>query len=63
MPGPTDLIGLLLAAVLGAVLLVASDTLGRVVLPHGELEVGIITALVGAPVFVFLVRRTRMPRL
>jgi len=51
------------SAVLGAVLLVASDTLGRVVLPHGELEVGIITALVGAPVFVFLVRRTRMPRL
>jgi len=50
------------SAVLGAVLLVASDTLGRVVLPTGELEVGIITALVGAPVFVALVRRTRMVR-
>nr|WP_068690419.1 iron chelate uptake ABC transporter family permease subunit [Thermobifida halotolerans] len=48
------------SAVLAAVLLVGSDTLGRVVLPNGELEVGIITALVGAPVFIALVRRTRM---
>ncbi|WP_243742609.1 FecCD family ABC transporter permease [Actinorugispora endophytica] len=47
------------SAVLAAVLLVGADTLGRVVLPSGELEVGIITAFVGAPVFIALVRRTR----
>lgn len=51
------------SAVLAAILLTAADTLGRVVLPNGELEVGIITALVGAPVFIALVRRTRMAQL
>ncbi|WP_460857658.1 FecCD family ABC transporter permease [Nocardiopsis coralliicola] len=51
------------AAVLAAVLLTAADTAGRVVLPHGELEVGIITALIGAPVFIALVRRKRMAQL
>ncbi|MDA2805209.1 FecCD family ABC transporter permease [Nocardiopsis suaedae] len=51
------------SAVLAAILLTAADTLGRVVLPSGELEVGIITALVGAPVFIALVRRTRMAQL
>ncbi|SKA37304.1 iron complex transport system permease protein [Marinactinospora thermotolerans DSM 45154] len=51
------------SAVLGAILLVGADTLGRVVLPNGELEVGIITAFVGAPVFIALVRRKRMAQL
>ncbi|GAA3751608.1 FecCD family ABC transporter permease [Salinactinospora qingdaonensis] len=51
------------SAVLAAILLVGADTLGRIVLPSGELEVGIITALVGAPVFIALVRRTRMAQL
>lgn len=44
----------------GAVLVVAADTLGRVVLPPGEVQVGIMTAVVGAPVFLLLVRRGRM---
>ncbi len=47
------------AAVLGAVLLLAADVLGRVVTRPAELEVGIVTALVGAPCFVWLVRRRR----
>lgn len=51
------------SAVLAAILLTGADTLGRVVLPNGELEVGIITALVGAPVFIALVRRTKMAAL
>lgn len=51
------------SAVLAAILLTAADTLGRFVLPGGELEVGIITALVGAPVFIALVRRKRMAKL
>ncbi|GLU47561.1 FecCD family ABC transporter permease [Nocardiopsis ansamitocini] len=51
------------SAVLAAALLVGADTLGRVVLPNGELEVGIITALIGAPIFIALVRRKRMAQL
>lgn len=39
------------------VLLLAADILGRVVLPPGEVLAGIMTALIGAPVFVWLIRR------
>jgi len=38
-------------------LLLAADIIGRVVLLPGEVPAGIMTALVGAPVFVWLVRR------
>ena len=44
----------------GAVLVVAADTVGRVVLPPTEVQVGIMTAVVGVPVFLSLVRRGRM---
>ncbi|QAY71996.1 Fe(3+)-siderophore ABC transporter permease [Agromyces protaetiae] len=47
------------SAVAAPVLLVASDVLGRVVLPSGELPVGIVTAFVGAPVLIALVRRRK----
>lgn len=39
------------------VLVLASDIVGRVVLRSGELPVGIVTAFVGAPVLIMLVRR------
>ena len=39
------------------------DVIGRIVVRPGELEVGIVTALVGAPVFIALVRRTRIAQL
>lgn len=48
------------AAVLGALLLVVSDVLGRVVARPAEIQVGIVTALVGAPFLVALVRRRRV---
>ncbi|GAA4907137.1 FecCD family ABC transporter permease [Streptomonospora salina] len=51
------------AAVIGAVLLTLADTAGRVITSGGELEVGIVTALIGAPVFIYLVRRRRMAQL
>ena len=35
----------------GAVLVVLADTVGRVVLPPTEVQVGIMTAVVGVPVF------------
>ncbi|MEW2580247.1 iron ABC transporter permease [Streptomyces syringium] len=47
-----------MAAVLGAVLVVASDALGRWLLAPIEIPVGIVTALVGAPYLVWLLRRT-----
>ncbi|MEO5320581.1 iron chelate uptake ABC transporter family permease subunit [Arthrobacter sp. CC3] len=43
--------------VFAPVLLLSADILGRVVLLPGEVPAGIMTALVGAPVFVWLVRR------
>ncbi|MFD6055511.1 iron chelate uptake ABC transporter family permease subunit [Agromyces sp. NPDC060279] len=48
------------SAVAAPVLLLASDVAGRVVLPSGELPVGIVTAFVGAPVLIALVRRRRV---
>ncbi|MEV1129788.1 iron ABC transporter permease [Agromyces sp. NPDC049794] len=47
------------AAVLGAIVLLASDVIGRVVVAPAELEAGIVAAIVGAPVLIALVRRTR----
>lgn len=49
-----------LAAVGGPTLLVASDVLARVVARPAEIEVGIVTAIVGAPVLVHLVRTRRL---
>lgn len=44
---------------LAPVLLLSSDVLGRILLRPGEIPVGIVTAFVGAPVLVLLVRRQR----
>ncbi|GAA4925428.1 iron chelate uptake ABC transporter family permease subunit [Streptomyces coeruleoprunus] len=51
------------AAVLSPVLLLVSDIVGRVVARPSELQVGIVTALIGGPVFLHLVRRKRMAQL
>lgn len=48
---------------LGPVLLLGSDIIGRVIARPGEVQVGIVTAFIGAPVFIFLVRRRRIPEL
>lgn len=45
------------AAVYGPVLLLGSDILGRIVMRPSEIQVGIVTAIVGAPFLVHLVRR------
>jgi ABC-type Fe3+-siderophore transport system permease subunit len=47
------------SGLLGAALLLSADVLGRVVARPGELQVGIVLALVGAPFFIALVRRRR----
>ncbi|WP_369135029.1 FecCD family ABC transporter permease [Modestobacter sp. I12A-02662] len=51
------------AGLLGAVSLLVADVLGRVVARPGELQVGIVLAVVGTPFFVALVRRRRLAQL
>lgn len=48
------------SAVIAPALLIACDVIGRVVAPPGELQVGIVMAFVGAPLFVALVRRRKL---
>lgn len=47
----------------GAALLLASDVVGRVLVRPGELPVGVVLGLVGAPFFVALVRRRKLVRI
>ncbi|MFD7568654.1 FecCD family ABC transporter permease [Streptomyces tendae] len=51
------------AAILSPVLLLGADVLGRIVARPSELQVGIVTAVLGGPVFIFLVRRRRTAQL
>jgi iron complex transport system permease protein len=51
------------AALLGGLLVVLADVVGRVIVRPGELQVGIVMALIGGPVFIVLVRRTRMVKI
>ena len=44
----------------GACLLVTADILGRIVARPAEIDVGIVTALLGAPFFIAVVRRQRV---
>lgn len=49
-----------MSALGGGCLLLAADVLGRVLGGAGEVEAGIITALLGAPVFIFIVRKVKV---
>jgi iron complex transport system permease protein len=57
--GPKHRVLLPLAALVGAIYLVWADTAARSVFAPRELPVGIVTALVGAPVFALLLARRR----
>lgn len=43
----------------GAVLLTTADVVGRVIAPPGEVQVAVMTAMIGIPVFLWLVRRRK----
>lgn len=58
--GPDQRWVLAYSMVVGPIFLLLADILGRVVLPNGELRVGIVTGLLGAPVLVALVRRKQV---
>jgi iron complex transport system permease protein len=51
------------AAILSPVLLLGADVIGRIVARPAELQVGIVTAILGGPVFIYLVRRRRTAQL
>ncbi|MEI8411307.1 MULTISPECIES: iron ABC transporter permease [unclassified Kribbella] len=52
---------LLVAALLGAILVSVADSLGRTLLAPAQIPAGLLTALIGAPYFVYLLWRTRVP--
>ncbi|MDY6906733.1 MAG: iron chelate uptake ABC transporter family permease subunit [Chloroflexota bacterium] len=56
--GPDHRLLLPASALVGAGFLVLADLLARVVIAPEEMPVGIITALIGAPFFIYLLRRT-----
>lgn len=60
--GPDHRFLLPVSALCGAILLIGADTLARIVLAPAELPVGIITALLGAPFFLYLLRKRRKIR-
>lgn len=57
--GPDHRILLPASALGGAMFLVFCDTLGRTIIPPSEVRVGIMTALLGTPYFLYLLRRMR----
>lgn len=61
--GPDQRWVLPFAAVMAPVLLLAADVLGRVIIAPQEVQVGIIAAILGGPVFVALARRRRVEAL
>ncbi|WP_029071386.1 FecCD family ABC transporter permease [Kandleria vitulina] len=50
---------LLFSSLLGSAILLSSDIIGRLVGGSAEIEVGIIMALLGAPVFIMIVRKVK----
>ncbi|GCE00390.1 iron ABC transporter permease [Embleya hyalina] len=44
----------------GATLTIGADVIGRVVARPGELEVGVVTAILGAPFLIALVKRGKL---
>ncbi len=55
--GPDHRILLSASALGGAIFLVFCDALGRIILPPSEIRVGIMTALLGTPYFLYLLRK------
>lgn len=52
-------IELLVSALIGATILLAADTAGRLLVAPAEIRVGIMTALIGAPAFIWIARRLK----
>nr|WP_206203157.1 iron ABC transporter permease [Thioalkalivibrio sp. XN8] len=57
--GPDHRYLLLNSALLGASLLVLADTISRTIIAPAELPIGILTAVIGGPVFIWILLRNR----
>ena len=57
--GPDHRFLLVNAALLGAILLVLADMIARTIIPPAELPIGIVTAVLGGPVFLWILLRNR----
>ncbi|KIX90683.1 iron ABC transporter permease [Staphylococcus microti] len=57
--GPRHQLFLPIALIVGALLLVISDTIGKIVLQPTGVPAGVIVAIIGAPYFLYLMYRTR----
>jgi len=58
--GPDQRYLIPMSALAGAVVLTVSDVIGRLIGSPGELEVGIVTAFVGAPILILLAMRSKV---
>jgi iron complex transport system permease protein len=57
--GPKHQLMLPTSALLGALLVITADTIGRWVLQPSEIPTGIVVAVIGAPYFLYLLARTK----
>lgn len=48
-----------LAALIGAIFLIWADVLCRIIIPNTELPIGILTSMIGAPCFIYLMVRRK----
>ena len=51
-----------LSAIVGAGFLILADLTARIIIAPAELPIGVITAIIGAPVFAFILMKRRMER-
>lgn len=58
--GPNHRVLLPLCACYGAILLIVADLVARLVIAPTELPVGLVTAFIGAPLFIMLLRQRQM---
>lgn len=59
MVGPQHQNSLPVSMLLGALLVIGADTLGRSILPPIEIPAGLLTTLIGAPYFLYLLKKNR----
>ncbi len=58
--GPNLVVTIPMSALGGAIILTISDVIGRLIGSPSELEAGIVTAFLGAPILIFIARRAKV---
>jgi iron complex transport system permease protein len=49
-----------MSALAGGIVLTAADIIGRVIVSPGEVEAGVVTAFIGAPLLIMLARVSKV---